>query len=720
MSTATASSSFPQKPGHAAKLYIELGLSPTSSPPRSKHPDYEGWQQPRIKLDNLERYFPTGVDRNVGNLNGGYSSNHHDVDLDCPEGRAAAALLLPPTGWRFGRKTAPESHWIYRTERPFEGAQLKYLDTDDSVLVELRGTGGHTIYPPSTHQGTGERIVWHEFTEPARVGLDDLRRAVREVAAVALLARHWPKKPEPGEHSCRHDAYMHLAGGLLREGFDKERLDRIFRALVAVTNDEELDDRLAVIPYTAEKLERDEKVTGFPRLAKLIGEHGDRVAEKLREWFGVKLRFGSGDAPIPEPLPWPDPPGEEAFHGLAGDIVRAIEPVSEADRTALLVQILVGFGNIIGRAAYFEVESDRHHGNEFAVLVGKTSKARKGTSWGRTRRLLREAEALWESERVQSGLSSGEGLIWAVRDPIPKRERVKERGQPVRYEEVEADPGISDKRLLVLEPEYASVLKQTERQGNTLSPILRHAWDGLDLRTLTKNSPARATGAHISLIGHITTDEVRRYLTETEMANGYGNRNLWFCTDRSKLLPEGGYVDAKVWENLCDRLTKALTFARSAGEVTRDEDARVLWREVYATLSEGKPGLAGALLARGEAHVMRLAMLYALLDSSAVISACHLLAAMALWDYAERSVYFIFGDCLGDPIADDLLRVLRSSPEGLTRNDMMDYFRRNHSSARIGQALGLLLQHKLVRLERRDTGGRPAERWFATAHSRQG
>src|SRR5262249_7522214 len=129
-----------------------------------------------------------------------------------------------------------------------------------------------------------------------------------------------------------------------------------------------------------------------------------------------------GDLPTPEPVPWPDPPGAEAFHGLAGKIVRTIEPASEADPAALLAQTLVAFRNVIGRGAYFTVEADRHHANEFAVLVGRTSKARKGTSWGRVSALYREAEEEWGRERVQSGLSSGEGLIWSVRDPIKKRE----------------------------------------------------------------------------------------------------------------------------------------------------------------------------------------------------------------------------------------------------------------------------------------------------------
>jgi hypothetical protein len=417
--------------------------------------------------------------------------------------------------------------------------------------------------------------------------------------------------------------------------------------------------------------------------------------------------------PTPDPPPWPDPPAPEAFHGLPGRVVAAIGPASEASPAALLVQTLVAFGSTAGRSAHFAVEADRHHANEFAVLVGRTSKARKGTSWGHVHSLFREADADWAAEHVQSGLSSGEGLIWAVRDPVRKMERVKERGHAVRYVEVEADPGVADKRLLVYEPEFASVLKQTERQGNTLSATLRQAWDGGDLRTMVKNSLARATGAHVSLVGHVTAEELRRYLTQTETANGFGNRHLWVCAERSKQLPEGGAVEAGAWAGLVRELAEALAFARAAGEVRRDEEARELWRGVYGPLSEGRPGLAGALLARAEAHVMRLAMLYALADRSPAVRAAHLLAALALWDYAERSVRFVFGVDLGDPVADDLLRLLRSCPGGLTRSELSQYLGRNQPADRIGRALGLLLQHRLARCERRETAGRPCEHWFA-------
>jgi hypothetical protein len=440
-----------------------------------------------------------------------------------------------------------------------------------------------------------------------------------------------------------------------------------------------------------------------------------RLVEAAPPW-----QDGVPAQPTPPPIlpvdpPWPDPLADEAFHGLAGDVVRVLEPASEADPAALLFQGLVAFGNQVGRGPHFRVEADTHYTNEYVVLVGRTSKGRKGVSWGQSLRPLAPADATWATDRIQGGLSSGEGLIAAVCDPVTTRQPVKEKGRVVDYEDVVTNPGVADKRLLVLETEFANVLKQTERQGNTLSVIVRHAWDTGNLRTLTKNNPVHATGAHVSIVGHITDDELRRYLSVTETANGFANRFLWVCARRSKVLPEGGEPDAQALADVQTRLAEAVAFARRVGEMRRDEGGRAIWREIYGELSEGRPGLSGALLSRAEAHVMRLGLLYALLDCSAAISAEHLLAALALWQYVEQSVRHVFGDRLGDPAADELLRLLRGCPDGMTRNAMMDYFGRNLSSDRIGRALGLLLQHRLARCERQETGGRPAERWFAAS-----
>jgi hypothetical protein len=158
---------------------------------------------------------------------------------------------------------------------------------------------------------------------------------------------------------------------------------------------------------------------------------------------------------------------ESALHGLVGDVVKAIEPHTEADAVAILVQYLLAFGSAVGRAPHFLVEATRHGTNENAVLVGATAKGRKGTSWDHVRSLFVRADEGWTRQCIGKGCSSGEGIIWAVRDPIEKYERPrKTRENPHPEPElVIADPGFEDKRLLIVESEYATPLKVMERDG---------------------------------------------------------------------------------------------------------------------------------------------------------------------------------------------------------------------------------------------------------------
>jgi hypothetical protein len=413
---------------------------------------------------------------------------------------------------------------------------------------------------------------------------------------------------------------------------------------------------------------------------------------------------------------WPQELREEAFHGVAGRLVRAIEPHSEADTAAVLIQFLIAFGNLVGRSAYFVAEADRHYMNLFGTLVGRTAKGRKGTSMGQVVRVLGAIDEDWLRGRVMGGLASGEGLIWAVRDEIRGNEPIKEKGRTVGHEEVVKDPGVTDKRLLVHEPEFARVLQVAERESSTLSAIVRQAWDTGNLRILTKTQPAKSTNAHISIIGHITKDELRRLLTDTAAGNGFANRFLWGCVRRSKLLPEGGALHTVDFAPIIRQIQDAAYFARSVREIKRDDRARAIWRGVYPALSEGKPGLLGAVTSRAEAQTMRLACLFALLDCSFTIKAEHLLAALEVWRYCEDSARFIFGDALGDATADEIIRELRQHPEGMSRNDIREHFQRNKPSAEIGRALGVLLECTLARVERTredDAQKRPTERWFA-------
>jgi hypothetical protein len=445
---------------------------------------------------------------------------------------------------------------------------------------------------------------------------------------------------------------------------------------------------------------RIERVTGSGPEIVYDTEPTSNLAREGAE--GGKRAPSNSTAPPPQ---WPKPLAKEAFSGLAGEFVRAIEPYSEADPAAILLQLLTAFGSVVGNSPHFMVGATTHHVNEFVLIVGRTAKSRKGTSLGEVRAMFGAIDGGWARSRVLPGLSSGEGVIYHVRDEV--------WGLNKKGEMVLVDEGVTDKRLLALEAEFASALRVMQREGNILSPVLRCAWDGLPLGTLTKNSSLRAALSHISIIGHTTKDDLSRYLSVTDQANGFGNRFLVGCAQRSKELPDGGALPEGEARELTKKFRAAVEFGRLAGAMHRSPEAREIWKAVYPELSrDDVPGLFGALTARAEAHVLRLSMTYALLDQLIEIRPEHLEAALAVWEYCENSVRHLFGDAIGDPVADTILRALRENSGGFTRTDISNLFDRHKRAEEIDTALALLRRLGWARCEPEQTNGRPLERWF--------
>jgi hypothetical protein len=433
-----------------------------------------------------------------------------------------------------------------------------------------------------------------------------------------------------------------------------------------------------------------------------MGEpYRDFVGEALASFAGSIRKQGAESVE----QPWPTME-REAFHGLAGDVVGMIEPHTEADSNGILLQFLTMFGNAVGDAPYYQIEGDKHHSKLFVVASGATAKGRKGTSLGRVRQLMKIADSEWETANVRSGLSSGEGVIFHVRDAVSK---LNKDGIPE-----EVDSGVIDKRMLLLTEEFVSALSVMERAGNTLSPVLRDAWGTATLQTLTRNSPLKATGSHISIIGHVTDDELRSALTRTEMANGFANRFLFLKVKRSKVLPHGGSLDEQALYEMGARVGRALSEAKRIGRVRMSSEASSAWISVYGELSGERPGLLGAITGRAEAQVIRLALVYAILDNSEIIQLDHLKAALAVWDYCDESAAQIFGDLLGDHVADTIRQALcRADSDGLSRTAISQLFQRNVPAIRIQQALELLVHQGLVEVRTTRGNGRPAESWHA-------
>jgi hypothetical protein len=406
---------------------------------------------------------------------------------------------------------------------------------------------------------------------------------------------------------------------------------------------------------------------------------------------------------LPLSAPWPIL-RSEAMHGIVGEIVNTIAPETEADPVGLLISLLIASGNAIGRTAHARVEGDAHYCNLFGITVGKSGHGRKGTTWGRVRQMMEIGDPDWLKNCLASGMSSGEGLIFRVRDA--------KLGENEDGEREIIDPGVTDKRLLAIETEFGQVLRNLKRESNTLSAIIRNAWDRGDLSTLTK-SALTATNSHLSIIAHVTDEELHRYVDQVDLFNGFANRFLWILVKRSKLLPEGGRQLNLL--PLGQRLQDAIIGARRLGELERALETREIWTAEYARLTDARPGLSGIVTSRAEAQVLRLSVLYAALDASTVIMPEHLRAALAVWDYCEESARIVFGcEPHLDRHAKQILEYLEAAgAKGMTRTEIRDAFGRNVARTVIVAALGSLLELNKARFEMQATGGkRPTERWY--------
>jgi hypothetical protein len=427
-----------------------------------------------------------------------------------------------------------------------------------------------------------------------------------------------------------------------------------------------------------------------------------------RKTYGAELQHRRAELcdnppePAPEPpqqtRPTPQPPAkfplrEQALHGLAGQVVRTLAPHTEAHPAAILLQLLAIFGNMVGRGPHCMVDATRHGLNLFLVLVGDSSKARKGTSWSQVARLFAEVDQPWLSTRVTGSRLTASGLVYALRDQQPS----------------------TDRRLLALSEEFASVLRTLKSGNGHLSPLLRCAWDSGDLPTLDMHQPLRATGAHISLIAHITQHELAPNLPSTEAHNGFANRCLWAWVQRSNCLPNGGSLTANDLSPIASELRRALDWATATPEILfrRDAAAAELWRDCYPSLSQLRPGLRGAATSRAEAQVLRLSAIYAALDATSVIGLPHLEAALAVWDYCYSSASLLFGKSTGDPIADRIREAIDASGGGLSKYQIRRLFHGHVEGYRIDAALDTLVALNALTAHRASTGGRPSTQWSA-------
>lgn len=358
---------------------------------------------------------------------------------------------------------------------------------------------------------------------------------------------------------------------------------------------------------------------------------------------------------------------EAAMYGLAGEFARFATEESEADPAAVLMTFLTFACTAFGDACFAKVGTTKHPPRLYTCITGRSGKSRKGTSLDPVLlffdELYKQNPMLEKFRTVFGGLASGEGAISAMRDADKEPDK--------KEEDKDFEPPLINKRILSIESEMGKLLKVSNKDGNTLSPVLRSLWDHGRAATLTRNNPIESNGAHINILGHITYKELKSLLCQSDIFNGFSNRFLWVCARRKRLIPIPGDLDQVRLNGFIRRFAVSLETAmfrptKGTNIFRFDEAAKAKWISEYGNLSSPVQEDISPIVDRAEPQTLRLALLLALIDGSDVIGLPHLDAALSIWSYCLKSVEYIFGRTGYDPATEKILSLLHAGPKTQT------------------------------------------------------
>ncbi|MCE9567001.1 MAG: bifunctional DNA primase/polymerase [Planctomycetes bacterium] len=405
-------------------------------------------------------------------------------------------------------------------------------------------------------------------------------------------------------------------------------------------------------------------------------------------------------------------------HGLIRELAAALEPQLEGRIEPVVFCLLSSVGNAIGPAAGLMTQGDAQPGRIWAVCVAPSG-AGKSEPFGATNMLMKMACAEWSDRCVCHGLGSGPGLVERVRDERTEMQPRREKGVVVEYIPVTI-PGSEDKRCLVHEAEFGRVLTLIRGKDSTLGQTLCSAWDGRVIEVSNREANRlRATGHHISMWANITGEELAIRLDKSlEAVNGIGNRFLWIKQERVRHLPFGG--DWRCLTEFAPAFARAIATARTITGMTWNDEAKKIWAEAY-------PGLCRTqerhwALGRARAQALRLIVVYALLDGSAIIEPIHVSCGLSAWAWAEASALSIFSVTANAndraepdaslPLWQKALDRICGLP-GIGRTELLRSLK--VKAEELTTALKVLVENRLAYSRVEVTGGRQAERWFLGA-----
>ncbi|NQU37576.1 MAG: DUF3987 domain-containing protein [Actinobacteria bacterium] len=401
----------------------------------------------------------------------------------------------------------------------------------------------------------------------------------------------------------------------------------------------------------------------------------------------------------------PAPPAPEVFHGPLGDLTRAIAPHVPWDPIAFHMQALVAIGSHLGYTPHVDDGANQRRANLFLAIVGGTAIG-KGSSLGFTHWLLGHIDDEFRTERLITQIGSGEGLLAKITDTVYT--------QSPRGDQVVAMAGSDDKRVLYIEEELGGLFNKMISQESVEKTITK-AWDSGVLETTTKKESMRCKEPHVSIIGHITPDELYDRLDKRLLDNGFSNRWLYVMIKKTAVVPQppaprnipgaDGLAEV-IAENI--RANPLLM----SGPVKFTAKATTMFNATHGHMSDYRfAGAMGKQSARWAPQIYKLAIIYAAIDGAKTIDVPHLAAARAAWAYSHRSASAFFSGMTGNQYADQFLDIWRSADyAAVTLTDIDEMFNKNMSAAKRTKMLERLTRDGVVSRTQvtSPNGGRPA------------
>jgi hypothetical protein len=403
---------------------------------------------------------------------------------------------------------------------------------------------------------------------------------------------------------------------------------------------------------------------------------------------GYRLwRPGDGDLPAPRL-------GVAAYHGPVGDLLRLVEPQTEAHQAAVGAILLTKIGAIIGRRATVHVGEHHHHANLFTLIVGETSTGAKGSADSVVDRFLEDVDLSFYERHVVSGFGSGEALISTFRD--------------LRPTEIDKGELPREKRRVIDEPEFSRVLRVAHKEGSILGQVVRQGFDykPIQHRTTTHGTYI-ATGHHLSVVGSITPNELEACVSDLDVNNGLLNRFIFVHSQLSQLLPFGGYIDPGERQGIAKQVAAAMDWLATPADDDLDghghgpvhyfisDDGSPLarlWQPWYERVRPGRADDETALAKRHHVIAARIANIYAVLDQANELEPKHLEAGMAWTQYSLDSTRYFFGEVLAGKAGELLAAIRRAGDKGLDGTGQQAVFS-NHLSADEARKLRHDLEH---------------------------